>query len=151
MVIQAPFLEKIKKIAIGTALAITPLPATFAGGDENGIDAYQAKQYDKAFEIFSRNADKSNPKVLFYLSSMYRTGKGVEQDEYMAFDLCKDAAEEGFAEAQFQLGMMYLHGEGVTEDDDQALEWLWAAADNGYSHAREILQFVLQNDFTAGC
>ena len=151
MAIHTPFLEKLREVTIGITLAISSQSAAYAGDVENGIKAYQAKQFEKAFEIFSKSVDKSNPKTLFYLSSMYRAGKGVEQDEYMAFDLCKDAAEEGLAEAQFQLGMMYLHGEGVTEDDDQALEWLWMAADNGYPHAREILQFVLQNDFTTGC
>lgn len=77
--------------------------------------------------------------------SVYCTARvwGVERDEDEAFHWCKKSAGECVLDAQFQLGVMYLHGEGVEEDDVLALEWLW--------QAREVLQFVLQNDFTTGC
>jgi TPR repeat protein len=70
----------------------------------------------------------------------------------MAFEYCKRAAEEGIVDAQFQLGMMYLNAVGaMQEDDDKALEWLWRAADGGRQQAREMFDFVINNDFTYGC
>ena len=134
------------------ALAFMPSPLILQAHElSDGISAYQSRRYEQAFQIFSEHADIASPKALYYLSELYRSGKGVEPDEYSAFELCKQAAEEGIVEAQFRLGMMYLQGEGTTEDDDRALQWLWMAADNGYPHAREILDFVLNSDFTTGC
>jgi TPR repeat protein len=54
-------------------------------------------------------------------------------------------------EAQYQLGMMYLQGEGVTASDEEAMKWLWYAADWSYLQAGEILEYVLNNDFSYGC
>jgi TPR repeat protein len=82
---------------------------------------------------------------------MYRTGVGVQRDEYRAFELCKLAAKAGLLEAQFQLGLMYLQGEGVTENDDEARKWIWAAADRDYPQAKEVLQFIISADFGMGC
>ena len=118
---------------------------------EVGVAAYQEKQFSMALEIFQQYATKGDPTAQFYLSVLYRSGMGVAQDEGEAFHWCKQAAEEGVLDAQYQLGIMYLQGEGVEEDDVLALEWLWQASDRGHLHAREVLQFVLQNDFTTGC
>jgi len=118
----------------------------------DGIQAYENGQFMQAYTVFSSHADATNPKALYYLSALYLSGKGVEQDEFKAFEYCKKAAEEGLAEAQFQLGVMYLDGIGImNEDEVLALEWLWKAADNGHEHAKEMFDFVLNRDFPIGC
>jgi TPR repeat protein len=117
-----------------------------------GIKAYEEKNYKQAFSIFTSHADITNPMAMYYLSALYLSGKGVEQNEEMAFKYCKRAAQEGVVEAQFQLGMMYLSAVGITqEDEDRALEWLWRAADGGNQEAREMFDFVINSDFTFGC
>jgi TPR repeat protein len=117
-----------------------------------GIRAYQENLYEEAFTIFTSHADITNPMAMYYLSALYLSGKGVEQNEDLAFEYCKRAAEEGVVEAQFQLGMMYLNAVGIIqEDEDRALEWLWQAADSGNQEAREMFDFVINSDFTLGC
>ena len=118
---------------------------------DEGVAYYREKNFSAAFEIFLSSAQQGNAKAQYFLSTMYHSGMGVEPDEDKAFEWCKKAAQEGVLEAQFRLGIMYLQGIGVTEDDDRALEWIWTAADRGYPQAKETLQFILENDFTAGC
>jgi TPR repeat protein len=117
-----------------------------------GIKAYEAEKFEQAYTIFSSHADITNPKALYYLSILYLSGKGVDRDEFRAFELCKMAAEEGLVEAQFQVGVMYLDGVGVMHEDEiKALEWLWKAADNGHQHANELFDFIINRDFAIGC
>ena len=52
----------------------------------------------------------------FYLSLMYRTGRGVPQHDKTAVKWYKLAAEQGYADAQFKLGVMYGKGWGVIRD-----------------------------------
>ena len=143
-------LSKLKTVTTAVILALSS-HGLHAESLDAGIAAYQEKQFSKALEVFQQYAKKGDPTAQFYLSVLYRSGMGVERDDDEAFRWCKQAAEESLLDAQFQLGIMYLHGEGVEEDDALALEWLWQASDRGHLHAREVLQFVLQNDFTTGC
>jgi TPR repeat protein len=142
--------------ALGTltsGIALSLMTQT-ASSDEiiKGINAYAAKQYEQAFSIFSNHANIANPVAMYYLSTLYLSGNGVKQDEYLAFQYCEQAAKEGLVEAQFELGMMYLNGIGVmNEDEDMALEWLWKAADSGHQPAKEMFDFILNRDLSLGC
>ena len=118
---------------------------------EEGIAAYQEKQFPRALEVFQHHAQAQNPTAQYYLSILYRLGLGVERDEREAFLWCSQAAGAGVLDAQYHLGIMYLQGEGVVEDDLKAMDWLWKAADRGHQQAKEVLQFTLENDFTTGC
>ena len=44
----------------------------------------------------------------YLLSSFYRSGRGVRQDDALAFKWMKAAAERGHTRAQFNLAIMYL-------------------------------------------
>ena len=59
---------------------------------------------------------------------MYRTGRGVPQDEAEAVRWYRLAADQGHAPAQGILGVKYLTGEGVSRDDVEAHMWLNLAA-----------------------
>ncbi len=142
------------KLAAGATLSLAAQSALSSTPSHlaDGIRAYENGKFKQAYTVFANHADTTNPKALYYLSALYLSGKGVEQDEFKAFEYCKKAAEEGLVEAQFQLGVMYLDGVGVmNEDEILALEWLWKAADNGHEHAREMFDFILNREFTIGC
>lgn len=142
--------SRLKTLAIAAALSYAP-QYLVAETLDVAVAYYQKEEFSKAFDIFLTLAKHQDAKAQFFVSAMYQSGKGVEQDEDKAFTWCKKAAEEGILEAQFQLGLMYLQGIGVTEDDDYALEWIWAASDRGHPQAKETLQFILESDFTTGC
>ena len=96
----------------------------------------------------ARNGDAN---AQYLLGTRYRLGEGVSPDEYEAFSWYLRAAEEGHPAAQFYVGLMYLNGEGVTASDDAALEWFEKSAQAGNGQAKDMLDYVLNNDFTIGC
>ena len=71
----------------------------------------------------------------FYLSLMYRTGRGVPQDDKTAVKWYKLAAEQGSALAQSNLGVMYDNGQGVLQDYVRAHMWFNIAASSGLEKA----------------
>lgn len=60
---------------------------------------------------------------------------GVEnylpQDQEMAFQLVKEAADRGLARAQYTLGYFYEGGIGVASDTEKAFSYYTLAADQG--------------------
>ena len=133
---------------IGSFMGLSTI-STQASSDEyaSGVVAYKNGDYSKAFELFKVSAESGTAKSQLALSTMYRRGLGIEQNEYEGFYWCKQAAEQEVLEAKFQLGIMYMEGEGVTEDETQAIKWLWDAADLGYPQASEMLQYVFSEEF----
>jgi hypothetical protein len=138
---------------LSTSIVLSFLASSLTSEELNdGIKAYNAGSFGKAFAIFSSHAGITHPMAMYYLCTLYLSGKGIEQNEYIAFDYCKRAAEEGIVDAQFQLGLMYLNAIGIVqEDDDKALEWLRKAANGGHSEAKEMFDFLINRDFTYGC
>ena len=59
---------------------------------------------------------------------MYDRGLGARQDDVMAVEWYREAAERGDASAQLKLGVRYAKGEGVPQDDALAHKWLTLAA-----------------------
>ena len=73
------------------------------------------------------------------LATMYREGKGVDQDLLKAFGLYHQAAVQGHAESQFVLGFMYASGEIGNPDFQEAVQWYQKAAEQGYAPAQNNL------------
>jgi hypothetical protein len=104
--------------AVGLVLALGCVSAGGAAQHLNeGLRAYEAGHYRKAYQVFRDQALQGDPEASFQLSRFYRTGKVVKRDEYAAFEWCRRAAEQGVAQAQYRLGLMYMDGEGVTSDE----------------------------------
>ncbi len=138
--------------AVGLVLALGCVSAGGAAQHLNeGLRAYEAGHYRKAYQVFRDQALQGDPEASFQLSRFYRTGKVVKRDEYAAFEWCRRAAEQGVAQAQYRLGLMYMDGEGVTSDEYEAMKWLELAAKGGNEQARQVLDYILYGDFTIGC
>ena len=109
-----------------------------ANSFSDGVQAYNAKKYQKAFEIFKALAEQGSVDGQYNLGLMYGMGDGVSQDYAEAVKWYKKAAEQGNADAQFSLGYMYGKGWGVTQDYVQALMWFNLAAAQGLELAQKI-------------
>ena len=70
---------------------------------------------------------------------MYAQGKGVPQDDKVAVQWFKCAAEQGHVEAQTKLGTMYLKERGVSLDDNMTVQWYRRAAEQGNVSAQFML------------
>ena len=113
------------------SLAIT-LTISFGTTVDEGIKAYENKDYKTALSIFEDLASKNNAAAQSYLGVMYYNGQGVKQDYKKAIEWYEKAANQGDAMAQNNLGVMYVKGEGVRQDYKRAKEWFGKACDGGY-------------------
>lgn len=73
------------------------------------------------------------------LGVLFDTGRGVEQDEKVAFRWYMKAANLGNCFAQCLVGDMYMAGRGVGADHKESFEWYSAAAKQGHGYALEMV------------
>lgn len=110
-----------------------------------GLEAYNAGNYDVAFKKFYSLAQKGYPEAQYNLGVMYYYGYGVTRSYTEAAKWYKKAAEQGFLEAQYTLGIMYYYGYGVTRSYTEAFKWYKKAAEQGYPEAQHNLGVMYTN------
>ncbi len=93
----------------------------------NGV----AKDYKKAFELYSEAAAKGYAPAQADLGYMYHNGLGVKKDEGKSFEFTRKAAMQGDLTAQYNIGLKYFYGNGVAKDRTEAAKWFRKAADHG--------------------
>lgn len=98
---------------------------------DQGVAAYDAKNYPEAFRIFS-SIDDHDLAAMRNVALMLRKGEGVAQDPRAAEEMYARAANGGLATAAADLGEMLLKGEAGPPDARAALPWLDAAAAAGH-------------------
>ena len=103
----------------------------FAGPLEDGLAAYEQKDYATALRLWRPFAEQGNADAQYNLGVMYDKGKGVPQDYVQAVAWYRKAADRGNAIAQYNLGNRYDNGKGVPQDYVQAHKWFNLAAAAG--------------------
>jgi len=101
------------------------------------------KDYHRALEF---NPD--NPGALAALGDLYFRGRGVSQDQTLAFNLFQKAAASGHPGAMLQVGFAYLEGAGVETDLVQARKWLADSAESGNIAAMAYLARSYREPYT---
>ncbi|MCX7113121.1 MAG: hypothetical protein NTX45_23995 [Proteobacteria bacterium] len=86
---------------------------------------------------YTRSAKQGNARAQNNLGSMYRNGRGVEQDDEMAIYWYEKAAKQGDGSAQCNLGSIYESG--FWWDNNKAVYWYEQAAEQGHSDAQYLL------------
>ena len=76
----------------------------------------------------------------YNLGHCYYYGEGVEQDDVLATEWFRKAAEQGFSDAQHGLAVCYEAGIGVGQNMSQAIFWYRKAAEQGCDAAIEKLE-----------
>ena len=79
----------------------------------------------------------------------FYTGEGVPENEELAVEYFRRAADCGHVGACYMLGDCLLDGIGVERDRGEALEWLVTSAELGHRGARSRVLAVLQMDQNA--
>jgi TPR repeat protein len=128
-----------KRFALILLLLLLASPAG-AGFDE-GVAAYNRKDYAAALREFLPLARQGHVAAQYNMGVMHESGQGVPQDHAEAVKWYRLAAERGHARAQFNLGGMYMHGWGVPQDRVQAYMWFHLAAERlpeGASRRRAV-------------
>ncbi|CAL8107747.1 unnamed protein product [Orchesella dallaii] len=101
---------------------------------------------NEAFRLYKLGAEAGNAEAIFYYALCYATGKGVEKDYAMAYQIHLQAASlspdfpgrknlalknYGVAQAQNAIGYMYENKVGLEQDFVLASIWYKRASDNG--------------------
>ena len=116
------------------------------GGDfEDGMAAYQQKDYATAVKRFRSAAISGDDVAQDFVGMMYDEGKGVEQDYKEAARWYLLAAKQGNVFAQSKLGLMYNNGRGVAQDYKEAVRWYRLAAQQGDPIAQNNLSAMYLN------
>ena len=93
--------------------------------------AYRRGDRETAAAGFRELAEAGNARAQYALGFLYRSGRGVPQDDAEAAKWYERAAEQGYANAQASLGVLYFSGRGVPQSDAEAAKWFRLAAAQG--------------------
>jgi uncharacterized protein len=107
------------------------------------LQAYNEKNYTKAFEIWSKEVSYKNDQAMTNLGLLYLKGEGVDKDYNKAREWFEKASEYDNDSANFNLGQMYQAKIGVEEDDEKAIHYFRKAVQKGHKQANLRLALLL--------
>ncbi len=90
---------------------------------DDGINAYNTRDYAAALKIMLPLADKNIPRAEHVLGELYFNGYGVEKDMEKGLMFYRLAAYHGEALAKLKLGFIYENGQAKAQDDPHADDW----------------------------
>lgn len=109
---------------------------------DEGMVAFQAKDYAKAMEHWLPVAIEGHENSMNAMGFMYRNGYGVVASDEKAKEWYERSAVLGNITAQFSLGEIYRKTGTSEQDAKMAVTWLTAAARQGHVHAQNALGLV---------
>ena len=108
------------------AKAASPVPSPprqQPGPFEEGVAAYDAGRFDRAFALWAPLAEQGHVPAQFNLGTLYELGQGVARNDATAAAWFVRAAERGDVQAQVKLAGWYESGTGVARDPARARFW----------------------------
>jgi TPR repeat protein len=85
-------------------------PSSAANDDlDAGLNAYNAKKYDEAFQAWKRSATAGHPMAMYNLGYLYESGQGVSADYNAAILWYQEAAATGLLRAKFAVRNVKAH------------------------------------------
>ncbi len=117
-----PVRRLLEVAALAGAIA---LPTLAAGGSlyNDGVEAYRAKNYQLARELWAKAVLDGEPSARNNLGFLLYYGLGGEPDLARAIVLWKESATYGHSESQWHLGVAYEEGKGVDKNLVEAYAW----------------------------
>jgi hypothetical protein len=93
------------------------------------------KDATKAFELWTKAAEKGHLEARWNLGLCFLDGVGVAKDGQRGFELIQKCADVGMPEAEFEMGYLLSNGIAVAKDPAQAVKWYLRAAEKGSARA----------------
>ena len=122
--------------------AVEPVTATTAAPRTAGPNVHKAEDSVSPIQHWKPLAEQGDIRAQRNLGTLYRKGRGVNQDYAQALFWYRKAAEQGDIVAQRYLGWMYFKGEGVVLDYRQSAEWYHKAAEQGDANSQGNLGWL---------
>lgn len=111
------------------------IPAFAYANLQQGITAFNDKNYDVAFPILLENAAKGNSYAQGLVSILYVDGAGTKKNFDEAFRWASLGIKANDANSLYVLGLLYQYGLGVNVNLKFSIEFYKRAADLGVSSA----------------
>ena len=92
-----------------------------------------------AADWFARAGDQDHPEALRSLGNLFESGHGVPQNDELAVEFYRKAANLGDPFAQYNLAILIDRGRGAERDPAAVRHWLKLAADQGMKEAQDAL------------
>jgi len=112
------------------------------------LSAYRAKDFEKAFNIWNKEAKVKNDQAMTNLGLMYLKGEGVAKDFQKAKEWFEKASVYENDSANYNLALMYQGAIGIEEDNDKAIEYFRRAVKKEHQGASFRLGLMLLKDRT---
>ena len=124
----------------GAVIGVLP-GATARAGFADGWTAYQAGDYQAAFEVWLPLAKRGDLDAMYDIAVLYEIGRTGDSeagkpDMARAMVWYNRAAEHRLTAAQYRLAWLYDMGFGVDPDPERSLEWYRQAAERGMAEAQ---------------
>ena len=143
-----------KILLVSFLISISLIGSSYADF-QDGVNAYDQGDFDKAFYEFEPLAENGLAEAQYYLGYMFLKGKAPEEkrstigdttirpknDLRNAFPWLEKAAIQGNVNAQRELGLMYSRGGFIGKDIVKANEWWLKAAEQGNTDAQMSVGF----------
>lgn len=122
-------------------------PPAVAGPLEDGLAAYNSRDWESAVRLLLPLAVSGNAQAQEKIGRLYDRGKGLPKDYAEAERWYRRAAEKGDAPAQSRLAFMYRSGKAGSksigpENYAEALNWYRKAAEQGNALAQVGLGYM---------
>lgn len=125
-----------KKILATLLLGVS---LSFSSTLDDAIKAYDNKEFEKAFELFTKSAKKKNSSSIYALGVLHKDGTGTKKDMKKAFNNFLESANLGNRNAQFNTGLYYEHyykEANIEQNLDKAFFWYEKSAKQGHEIAQ---------------
>ena len=93
------------------------------------------KEEAKAFQLWTKAAEKGDSRSQYNLGLCYLDGVGVSKDIQTALRWIQKSAEAHLPVAEYQMGLLLSDGVGLPKDPLKAIEWYLKAAEQGFPPA----------------
>jgi len=112
---------------------------------ESALEAFQHKDYKKAYSLYKKMALDGNATAMSALSYLYFNGLGTNQDKINGLKYLKQSADLNNSNALLDLGIMYLIGKDTHKDVKKAFEYLTKSSQLKNSEAQFNLALMYYN------
>jgi TPR repeat protein len=91
--------------------------------EKPGVGDIVDTDYYKASVWYKKGASRKHHELQFHYGRMYYRGRGVQNNDLMAFKWFTLSAEQGNSDSQCYLGRIKINGEGCLSDEKEAFDW----------------------------
>ena len=126
------------KLLIAAVVASIWYSGLANAGLQEGIDAYQKRDYTNSIAELAPLEASRDPTALYYLGRLLLLEVGgIRRDYKKGVSLIRDSAELGYPPAMTRMAWSLRYGTySNTKDEQAAVAWLEKASDAGYAEAK---------------